>query len=500
MISRCAGARYIGVILDTMSQFRSELAGPLAAVIIESAVDAIVVIDAQARIEVFNPAAQRLFGYAESEVLGRNVSMLMPAPYRDEHDGYLKRYLDEGAARIIGIGREVQGLKRDGTVFPLHLSVGEMLVEGQRKFTGILHDLSVRVELERRLRSSEERWRAIVESAVDAIIVIDGYGRIEAFNPAAEQLFGYPEREAMGQNVSRLMPAPYREEHDRYLERYQREGNARIIGIGREVTARHRDGTIIPVQLSVGEMVIAGERKFVGILHDLTSRKRIEQQLSEQQSLVKIGEMAAVLAHEIRNPLAGIRGAMQVMAARHEPASQEAMVTREIIARVDTLTELMQDLLLYARPPKPRPAPVDLERLVMTVVDLLGRDPEISGVRIRVEGVAAPVRADPELLKIVFQNLLINAAHAMSGSGELRVQLSNSGQISSIAFTDQGPGVPAEIRDKIFTPFFTTKVRGTGLGLPTAKRLVEVQGGTISIDCPPGGGTTVTVRVPVLTV
>ena len=493
------GARGYSDAVPTMSEFRSELAGPLAAVIIESAVDAIVVIDAQGRIEVFNPAARRLFGYSEPEVVGRNVSMLMPAPYRDEHDDYLRRYLEEGNARIIGIGREVTGLKRDGTVFPVHLSVGEMIVEGQRKFTGILHDLSSRVELESRLRSSEERWRAIVEAAVDAIIVIDGRGCIEAFNPAAVRLFGYAEREVIGRNVSLLMPSPYRDEHDGYLDRYQREGSARIIGIGREVTGRRRDGTVVPLQLSVGEMVIAGQRKFVGMLHDLTARKRMEQQLGEQQSLAKIGEMAAVLAHEIRNPLAGIRGAMQVMAARHDPTSQEAMVTREIIARVDTLSELMQDLLLYARPPKARPAPVDLERLVLTVVELLRRDPEVSGVEIKVHGAAPLVRADAGLLKIVFHNLLINAAHAMSGRGELRVELASSGQVSSVTFTDQGPGIPPEIRDKIFTPFFTTKVRGTGLGLPTAKRLVEAQGGTIAIDCPPGGGTSVIVHMPVLT-
>jgi two-component system sensor kinase FixL len=197
-----------------MSDFRSALAGPLAAVIIKSAVDGIVVIADRGRIEVFNPAAERLFGYPEAEVIGRNVSMLMPAPYRDEHDGYLKRYLEEGNARVIGIGREVQGLKRDGNVFPLHLSVGEMLVEGQRKFTAILHDLSPRVELENRLRGSEERWRAIVESAVDAIIVIDGRGRIEAFNPAAVRLFGYPDGDVIGKNVSLLMPSPYRDEHD----------------------------------------------------------------------------------------------------------------------------------------------------------------------------------------------------------------------------------------------------------------------------------------------
>jgi PAS domain S-box-containing protein len=482
-----------------MSGFRTELAGPLAAVIIESAVDGIVVIDDRGRIEVFNPAAERLFGYAEAEVIGRNVSMLMPAPYRDEHDGYLRRYLDEGGPRVIGIGREVQGLKRDGSVFLLHLSVGEMLVQGQRKFTAILHDLSPRVELENRLRGSEERWRAIVESAVDAIIVIDGRGRIEAFNPAAVRLFGYPEGDVIGKNVSLLMPSPYRDEHDAYLNRYQREGNARIIGIGREVDGRHRDGTIVPLHLSVGEMLVAGEKKFVGMLHDLTARKRMEQQLSEQQSLAKIGEMAAVLAHEIRNPLAGIRGAMQVMAARYEPGSKEGMVTKEIIARVDTLSELMQDLLLYARPPKPRPAPVDLKRLIQTIVELLSRDPDVSGMQVSVEGSAPLVHADPELLKIVFQNLLINGAHAMAGRGELHVRLTGNGQLSSVAFTDHGPGIPADIRDKIFTPFFTTKVRGTGLGLPTARRLVEAQGGTIAVECPPDGGTTVLVQVPVLT-
>ena len=482
-----------------MSGFRTELAGPLAAVIIESAVDGIVVIDDRGRIEVFNPAAERLFGYAEAEVIGRNVSMLMPAPYRDEHDGYLRRYLDEGGPRVIGIGREVQGLKRDGSVFLLHLSVGEMLVQGQRKFTAILHDLSSRVELENRLRSTEARWRAIVESAVDAIIVIDGRGRIEAFNSAAVRLFGYPEGDVIGKNVSLLMPSPYRDEHDAYLNRYQREGNARIIGIGREVDGRHRDGTIVPLHLSVGEMLVAGEKKFVGMLHDLTARKRMEQQLSEQQSLAKIGEMAAVLAHEIRNPLAGIRGAMQVMAARYEPGSKEGMVTKEIIARVDTLSELMQDLLLYARPPKPRPAPVDLKRLIQTIVELLSRDPDVSGMQVSVEGSAPLVHADPELLKIVFQNLLINGAHAMAGRGELHVRLTGNGQLSSVAFTDHGPGIPADIRDKIFTPFFTTKVRGTGLGLPTARRLVEAQGGTIAVECPSDGGTTVLVQVPVLT-
>jgi two-component system sensor kinase FixL len=464
-----------------------------------SAVDGIVVIDSAGRIEAFNPAAERLFGYGEREVLGHNVSMLMPPPYCDEHDGYLRRYLTDGSPRIIGIGREVRGLKYDGTVFPLHLSVGEMVVAGERKFTGILHDLSGRVELEERLRGSEARWRAIVESAVDAIIVIDARGRIEALNPAAERLFGYREQEAVGQNVSLLMPSPYREEHDTYLARYLREGQARIIGIGREVTGQRRDGTTLPLHLSVGEMTVGGERKFTGMLHDLSGRKRMEQQLRDQDALARLGEMAAVLAHEIRNPLAGIRGAMQVMASRQNAASKEAAVTKEIIARVDTLAELVQDLLLFARPPQPRPEPVDLRALFVTTVALIKEDPALSGVRVEIDGSPPPAHADAELLKIVGHNLLLNAAQAMDGRGEIRVALTASNGRCTLAVTDSGPGIPPEIRAKIFAPFFTTKVRGTGLGLPTAKRLIEAQHGDISVDCPATGGTTVIVNLPMRT-
>jgi len=147
---------------------------------------------------------------------------------------------------------------------------------------------------------SESTRRSVIESAVDGIIVIDSRGRIEAFNPGAERLFGFTEHEVVGQNVSMLMPSPSHEEHDAYLARYLATGERRIIGIGREVTARRRDGTVFPVRLSVGEMSVDGERKFTGILHDLSDRIRIETQLREQTSLARIGEMAAVIAHEVK--------------------------------------------------------------------------------------------------------------------------------------------------------------------------------------------------------
>jgi PAS domain S-box-containing protein len=464
--------------------------------VIDSAVDGIVVIDDKGRIEAFNRAAEQLFGYPASEVLGRNVNMLMPSPYHEEHDGYLARYLATGSAHIIGIGREVIGRRRNGTTFPLHLSVGEMAVAGERKFTGVLHDLSSRVSLEKQLRSSEARWRAIVDSAVDGIVVIDAHGRIEAFNPAAERLFGYSEREVCGSNVNRLMPSPYHEEHDHYLARYHATHVKKIIGIGREVTARRKDGSTFPVHLSVGEMVLDGETRFTGILHDLTERTRIETQLREQTALARLGEMAAVLAHEVKNPLAGIRGAIQIIGGRLPKDSKDALITQEIVSRIDALNALMKDLLLFARPPQPKPLPVELDALIRSTADLLSADPALKGIRVEVEGSAPAVLADPDLLKIVFVNLLVNGAHAMNGEGILRVRIGSQGQAAEVAVRDSGPGIPADVRARIFTPFFTTKSRGSGLGLPTAKRLVEAHHGTINVECPATGGTTVTVQLP----
>jgi PAS domain S-box-containing protein len=464
--------------------------------ILNTTVDGIILIDAEGRIEAFNRGAERLFGYPESEVLGRNVSTLMPSPYHEEHDSYLKRYLTTGDARIIGKGREVTGRRRDGTVFPLHLSVGEMTIGGQRKFTGMLHDLTERVRLKGELGSSEARWRAVIDSAVDAIIVIDAQGRVEAFNPAAERLFGYSSEEVLGRNVDKLMPSPYHEEHDTYLARYLVTGRAKIIGSGREVQGLRKDGTTFPLHLSVGQITMDGERKFTGILHDLSARVQMEGQLREQAALAKLGEMAAVIAHEVKNPLAGIRGAIQVFGSQMSDGGIKGQVLKEIVSRIDALDQMMKDLLLFARPPKPRRAPTDLVSLVTTTANLLSQDPALKDLDVEVEGTAPTLSADPDMLRIVFQNLLINSAHAMKGKGRIRITVDAIDSTCQIAFIDSGPGIPTEIRQKIFTPFFTTKSRGSGLGLPTAKRLIEAHNGQIVIDCPPAGGTSVVVRLP----
>jgi two-component system sensor kinase FixL len=468
---------------------------PILQSIFESAVDGIIVIDARGLIKAFNPGAERLFGYSAEEVLGQNVKLLMPSGDRDQHDRYLANYLESGIPRIIGTGREVRGRRKDGSTFPLHLSVGRMEIDGEPAFTGILHDLSRRVEIEDALRKSEERVRSIVESAVDAIVVIDDRGLIQAFNPSAERLFGYPASDVLGRNVSMLMPSPDREQHNGYLQHYLTTGEQKIIGIGREVTGLKKDGTRFPVHLSVGEMKSEGKRSFTGILHDLSGRVALEQRLTDQKSLAKLGEMAAVVAHEVKNPIAGIRGALQVITSRMPADQRDRTILVDIITRLDGLNRIVQDMLMFARPRALRHEPLALGTLLADTASLLERDPTMLKLDIHLNG-SCEIVGDREMLQIVFQNILMNAAQAMDGQGRIDVTITGVNGRCRIAVTDCGPGMPDDVRDKAFDAFFTTKHRGTGLGLPIARRVVEAHGGTMHIDVPPGGGTTISVDLP----
>ena|SRR5688572_21252175 len=345
-------------------------------------------------------------------------------------------------------------------------------------------------------RIGAARWRAIVDAAVDGIVVIDSQGTIEAFNAAAQRMFGYTEAETVGSNVSMLMPEPDRSHHDGYIDHHLKTGERRIIGSGRSVTALRRDGTRFPVHLSVGEFDVDGEKHFTGILHDLSRRTELEDRLREATAMARLGEMAAVIAHEVKNPLAAVRGAIQVLGTRLPPSTSDAAIVKEIIARLDGLNDLVQDLLVFSRPPKPKLAAVDIVALLNAIASLLRTDPAFSALEISIRGAAPPLAGDANLLNIVFQNLLINAAQAMQGRGKIDVHCHASDGWHRVEVNDQGPGIPAEIRAELFRPFRTTKARGTGLGMATAKRLVELHGGRIDVVCPPSGGTQIVVHLP----
>lgn len=341
--------------------------------------------------------------------------------------------------------------------------------------------------------------RAVVETMVDGIVVIDAQGVIHWLNTAALRMFGYASRDLVGRNVSVLMPATEAVQHDGYLRRYLATGERRIIGIGREVRGRRQDGSEFPLSLAVGETLVNGARRFTGVVRDLTETKRLEQLLQERQTLARIGELASVVAHEVRNPLAAIRGVVEVIQTRFPADSPDRRVLGDLLTRVDSLDHLVGDLLVYARPTPPVFRRAQVLALVRDTVALVGNDPAATPTRFDVSGEDAELWLDPAQMGRAVLNLLTNAAQAMRQGGVGGV-VRVSGEVRDdryqLIFSDDGPGMPEDVRARCFEPFFTTKTRGTGLGLPIAKRVIDEHGGALAITSVAGHGTTVKIELP----
>jgi two-component system sensor kinase FixL len=462
--------------------------------ILERSDDAMIRTDLEGLIIGWSPGASRLYGYSAAEAIGASVALLMAPERLNEFVRILGDIRNGNAVNH----HETVRRTKDGRAVTVLLSVLPVVDEETQTVTvlSLARDVTALRASERAHRTSEARWRAIIDSAVDGIIVIDSHGRIESFNAAAEKLFGYTAAEAIGQSVNMLMPPPYRDEHDRYLERYLAGGQARIIGMGRQVTARRRNGEDFPARLAVAEASVDGQARFTGIVHDLTDRIEMERRFREQTALAQIGGMTAIVAHEVRNTLAAVRGTIEVVASKLPANSREAAATARAIDRIDALSDIVKDMALFANLPEPRFKPTDLTQVVTSAVRTVEREPPFAGITIEVTGSAPEIQADAELLRIVVANLLINSAQAMGGTGVIRIALRTAHGRGEIAVIDHGPGVPSETRDKLFTPFFTTKVRGSGLGLATAKRIVEAHGGEIRLEYPSGGGTEAIVELP----
>ncbi|MEZ5043001.1 MAG: PAS domain S-box protein [Saprospiraceae bacterium] len=253
--------------------------------IFADAIDGIITIDEKGLIEAINPAAAQLFGYQPKEIIGHNIKVLMPEPYHSQHDRYIEHYHETQQPRIIGIGREVQGKRKDGSIFPFFLSVSEISLGSRKIFAGIIHDMTDIRERDKALRLSQSQFKAVFDTAVDAIITIDQKGIIQIANPATATLFNYEQSDLIGQNINILMATPHQEQHDAYINRYIKTKEAKIIGIGREVLAKRKSGEIFPILLSVSEFKVDEQLFFAGIVHDLTEQKKNEEairQLNEE--------------------------------------------------------------------------------------------------------------------------------------------------------------------------------------------------------------------------
>ncbi len=453
---------------------------------------------------------QAIYGWSAEEAVGRLCHELLatefPVPLSEAQSELLDRGDWQG---------ELRQIHRDG--HPLVVASQWAL---HRRGTGnsiwVLEfsaDLTETKSAQSMIAEREARLRSILDTAPDAIITIDERGIVQSFSTAAEKLFGYAAGEVIGHNVNKLMAAPHRENHDAYIARYLRTGEKRIIGIGRQVEAQRKDGTVFPIQLAVGEVKLGRTHIFSGFISDLTQRVKMEEDLRQAQKMEAIGQLTGGVAHDFNNLLTVISGNLELLERRLENAEH-----REILSEAQEASKLGADLarrlLAFGRRQPLHPRPVDLNALVSGIVDLLRRSlGEAIEIETRLAKELPMTVTDPGQVENALLNLVVNSRDAMPKGGRLVIETAQaefdqadaaayadiaSGRYVTLAVTDNGAGMTAEVRQHAFEPFYTTKPPGTGsgLGLSMVYGFVKQSGGHVHLYSEVGHGTTVRLYLP----
>lgn len=476
--------------------------------ILNTAVDAIITIDEHGTMRHVNAATEQLFGYSREELVGRNVSMLMPPPDREKHDEYIRNYLATGVGKIIGIGREVQALRKDGSVIPVDLAVSESSPAGQRLFTGIIRDMRERNRVVNALRAERHFSEDLFRTANAIILILDLEGRIIRFNPYMEQLSGYRLEEVQGRDWFETFLPP----EDRHAIRSL---FLEVVG-GRALQAH-----VNPIVTRSGEQRIItwsgcrlhgdenGKSGVLAIGHDITALKEAERRLIQAERLAAIGQMVTGLAHESRNALQRARACLDMLELDASDRSGDLNLIRRAQQALEELQRLYDEVRNYAAPLKPDLAPCDLMQLCRETWDFICETSSVPNVRLRLPEAPPPTtcHCDRSRIQQVLRNILENAIHVSPDGGEIAIQaesINGPGEPPRIRLRirDQGPGMNSEQRARIFEPFYTTKTKGTGLGMAIARRIVEAHGGEIAVGDPPGGdggstGTEIVLTLPV---
>lgn len=470
-----------------------------------------IVLDVEGHLLDANAEYLRLTGRGRlDELRGRRIVEWAHECDRPRVHASLALCLEQGSCR--GLAYDL--LRPDGSRLPVECSA--LVVDGPagRRLLAICKDMSRQRAADREVSDLDARLAAFLETAVDGIVTIDEAGSIETFNPAAERMFGYDASEVLGRNVKVLMPPPYHDEHDGYLRRFAQSGERHIIGVGREVLGLRKDGSVFPLNLSVAEMRIDGQRKFSGLLHDLTDRKQLEGRYLQAQKMEAVGRLASGIAHDFNNLLMGIQGCCRVAASELGPGTQALAQVQEILDAAGRGTALTRQLLAFSRNRDLEPRPIQVNEALASarvmLRHLLGEDVQLE-IEFASEG--GPILADEGQIEQILMNLAVNSRDAMPSGGRLRIRALEldgasqppprihapaPGRWVLIEVEDTGIGMDPATLARAFEPFFTTKPegKGTGLGLATTYGIVRQLEGHIELESAPGAGTRVRIFLP----
>ncbi len=488
---------------------RADRADELAAelnLLIDGAVGyAIYTVDPKGRISFWNEGARRLKGWREEDVLGRDMALFYPASAVAA--GKPRADLD-AALRDGKLEEEDWRLRKDGSEFLAQVLITPLRgPDGRlRGYGKVIRDITEQRASERQATAAANHLRSILATVLDAMVIIDERGNIVSFSAAAERMFGYAEDEVVGANVSLLMPPGDGAQHDGYLRRYLETGERRIIGTGRTVIGRRRDGSTFPIELSVGEAMTEGERVFTGFIRDLSDKQRAEQRIEELRSglihaarVSAMGTMASTLAHELNQPITAVvnyvRGVANLIDANDPddlPMIREALNdTAQEALRAGTIVRRLREFVARG----------EVEKSVEQIPDLVDEACKLALIGAREKGVVAeflfdpaagPVLVDRIQTQQVLINLMRNAIEAMADSPERRLTVSSRAESPGfvrVSVADTGPGVAAEVAEDLFRAFHSTKAEGMGLGLSICRTIVEANGGRIWLEPRAGGGS-----------
>jgi two-component system sensor kinase FixL len=465
--------------------------------LMEAAVDAIVVIDHRGHVQTVNEATRTLFGYRGDELLGENVSLLMSEPDRSAHDGYMARYLATGVPHIIGIGREVVARRKDGSTFPVRLSVGRVPDSAPPRFVGLLRDISAERAANAALKLQRDRAQAFLELHDSILLELDAAGRVREINARGGDLLGAPAAELVGRDWLDFMCGGGERERARHML-----ANALASGASREREFDCRDATGVPrriywrcIALLDAEGATAG---WLCSGADVTERHQREQEthvaqdrLTRVARLATMGEMAAGVAHELNQPLTAIttyaRACERYLAMDQPYMAEVTEAVREIHAEGQRAAENIRRLRQMVRVDAPdERAPLDVNAALAELRSLLQSDARVHDAQlsIRLAPDLPQVEANAVHVQQVVLNLVRNAFEALQEKppGSRRVDLSTARTAAGdveIRVADNGPGIDPRIADRLFDPFSTTKSAGTGLGLAISRTIIQSHGGNI---------------------